>query len=171
MRVAGFVAVTSRMPVVNSPTAPPKSALQPAEQSAKNNSLDGASRFAEAEPLYKRALAILEKALGPDHPDVATALNNLANLYPARGRYTDAEPLLRRALGIYEKACGPDHPNVATSLFSLASLYMWQGRYTDAEPLFRRALTIREKALGPDHPEIPACACRPREAGRDARPA
>ena len=28
-------------------------------------------RYAEAEPLYKRSLAIREKALGPDHPDVA----------------------------------------------------------------------------------------------------
>ena len=30
-------------------------------------------RYADAEPLYKRALAIDEKALGPDHPDVATS--------------------------------------------------------------------------------------------------
>ena len=31
-------------------------------------------RYAQAEPLYKRALAIREKALGPDHPDVAQSL-------------------------------------------------------------------------------------------------
>ena len=40
-------------------------------------------RYAEAEPLYKRSLAIQEKALGPDHPDVGTSLNNLAGLYTA----------------------------------------------------------------------------------------
>ena len=34
--------------------------------------------YAKAEPLYQRALKIDEKALGPDHPDTATALNNLA---------------------------------------------------------------------------------------------
>jgi tetratricopeptide (TPR) repeat protein len=34
----------------------------------------------EAEPLYERALAIYEKALGPDHPYTATSLNNLARL-------------------------------------------------------------------------------------------
>ncbi len=28
-------------------------------------------RFAEAEPFFKRSLAIREKALGPDHPNVA----------------------------------------------------------------------------------------------------
>ena len=29
-------------------------------------------KYAEAEPLYRRALAIWEKALGPEHPNVAT---------------------------------------------------------------------------------------------------
>ena len=43
-------------------------------------------RYADAEPLYKRVLAISQKALGPDHPDVAQSLNNLADLYSAQGR-------------------------------------------------------------------------------------
>ena len=34
----------------------------------------------EAEPLYRRSLAMREKALGQDHPDVATSLNNIAAL-------------------------------------------------------------------------------------------
>ena len=34
-----------------------------------------------AEPMYQRALAIDEKALGKDHPNVANRLNNLAVLY------------------------------------------------------------------------------------------
>ena len=42
----------------------------------------------EAEPLYQRALAIKEKALGPNHPDVATSLNNLAELYRGPRRIT-----------------------------------------------------------------------------------
>ena len=33
---------------------------------------------ARAEPLLVRALAIAEKGLGADHPDVAHVLNNLA---------------------------------------------------------------------------------------------
>ena len=49
-------------------------------------------KYAEAEPLYKRALGIREKALGPDHPDVATGLNNLAELYRVQGKYAEAEP-------------------------------------------------------------------------------
>ena len=61
-------------------------------------------RYADAEPLYKRSLAIREKALGPDHPDVATSLNNLAELYRAQGRYADAEPLYKRVIGNTRKS-------------------------------------------------------------------
>ena len=38
-------------------------------------------RFAEAEPLNKRALAIHEKVLGGEHQDVASGLYFLALLY------------------------------------------------------------------------------------------
>ena len=37
-------------------------------------------KFGEAGPLYKRSLDIYEKTYGPDHPDVASSLNNLASL-------------------------------------------------------------------------------------------
>ena len=49
---------------------------------ASLNNLGGLYReqgqYAEAEPLYQRALAIAEKALGPEHLEVAMSLNNLA---------------------------------------------------------------------------------------------
>lgn len=48
-------------------------------------------RYAEAEPLFKRAVSIDEKALGPDHIDVAADLNNLALLYDLQGKYDDAD--------------------------------------------------------------------------------
>jgi tetratricopeptide (TPR) repeat protein len=111
-------------------------------------------RYSEAIPLAQRTLAIVEKALGPDHPNVATALNNLADLYRAQGRYPDAETLYKRSLAIREKALGPDDLNVALSLNNLAGLYLTQGRYADVEALFKRSLAIREKALGPDHPDV-----------------
>ena len=116
------------------------------------NSLSQAGDYAAAEPLYRRALAIDEKALGPDHPLVAMRLENLAALLDAKGDYAGAEPLYRRALAIDEKALGPDHPNVAGTLNNLAQLLRKKGDYATAEPLLRRALAIFEKALGPDDP-------------------
>jgi len=59
----------------------------------KNN-----SKYTEAEPLFKRAPAIREKALGKDHLDVAQSLENLAKLYRKLDRIKDAEPLEERAL-------------------------------------------------------------------------
>ena len=116
--------------------------------------LEKQGRYAEVEPLYRRSLAIYERALGPDHPSVGTSLNNLAELYRAQGRYAEAEPLYRRSLAIREKALGPDHPDVGTLLNNLAVMYENQGRYAEAEPLQRRSVAIREKALGPDHPNL-----------------
>ncbi len=47
-------------------------------------------KYTEAEPLYQRALAILEKALGPDHPDLVTGLENYARLLRKTDRKADA---------------------------------------------------------------------------------
>jgi tetratricopeptide (TPR) repeat protein len=66
-------------------------------------------KYGEAEGLYQRALAIREKALGRDHPDVAQTLHNLANVYLSQGKYGEAEGLYQRALAIREKALGRDH--------------------------------------------------------------
>jgi tetratricopeptide (TPR) repeat protein len=43
-------------------------------------------RYEEAEPLYKRALKILEDTLGPDHPEVALTLESLKALYKNLGK-------------------------------------------------------------------------------------
>lgn len=107
----------------------------------------------EAEPLYQRVLAICENVLGPEHPDTASSLNNLAELYRNQGRYAQAEPLFQRALAIREQVLGPEHPNTAASFNNLAALYYNQGLYPQAEPLYQRALAIREKVLGPEHPD------------------
>ena len=76
--------------------------------------MQATNRLGEAEPLMRRALAIDEASYGPDHPNVAIDLNNLAPLLQATNRLGEAEPLMRRALAIDEASYGPDHPNVAT---------------------------------------------------------
>jgi tetratricopeptide (TPR) repeat protein len=67
-------------------------------------------KYKEAEPLYQQALALRQKLLGDDHPDVAQSLNNLALLYYSQGKYKEAEPLYQQALNILEQRLGVDHP-------------------------------------------------------------
>ena len=112
------------------------------------------ARYEEAEPLFRRALAIDEASNGPNHPKVAIKLNNLAQLLQATNRLAEAEPLMRRALAIDEASYGPDHPNVASALNILALLLKATNRLSEAEPLMRRALAIDEASYGNDHPKV-----------------
>jgi len=91
----------------------------------------------------KKALAVAEKAVGRDHPAVATSLNNLALLYYKQGQYAQAEPLYMRSLSIREQALGLEHPDVATSLENMAALFRKTGREKEAGALEKRAAAIQ----------------------------
>ena len=56
--------------------------------------------YARALEVGKQALQIAEKNVGPDHPDVATSLENIAYLYRATKREKEAEELEARAARI-----------------------------------------------------------------------
>jgi len=53
--------------------------------------------YPAARRLYERALAIDEKVHGPNHPEIAVDLRNLAGLLESMGRRDEARPLLERA--------------------------------------------------------------------------
>ena len=106
---------------------------------------DRQGRYAKVAPLYRRSLAIAEKVLGPEHPNVATSLNNLASFYYVQRKYAEAEPLYRRALAIFEKALGPEHLDVARSLENYAKLLRTTNRKAEAAKMEARARAIRAK--------------------------
>ena len=67
-------------------------------------------RYSECEPLYKRTLKIVEEAkLGPNHPMVATVLNN-PSAGNTRNKKNSRKPNLTtcRSLKIREQQLGPD---------------------------------------------------------------
>jgi tetratricopeptide (TPR) repeat protein len=53
-------------------------------------------KYAEAEPLYQRALHIREQALGPDHPLTRKVVMNYATLLRKVGRESEATQLEAR---------------------------------------------------------------------------
>jgi CHAT domain-containing protein/Tfp pilus assembly protein PilF len=115
-----------------------------------------AGKYGEALPLVERSREIRERLLGPEHRDLAEALNSLGRLYDKNGDYAKAEPLYLRALAIREKVLGSKHPGVASTIDYLATLYLHRGEYAKAEPLFQQSLAIREEVLGQDHPDVAA---------------
>jgi CHAT domain-containing protein/Tfp pilus assembly protein PilF len=124
----------------------------------KGDELGQRAKYAEAEPLYRRALAIREEVLGAKHHLTADSYNNLAYNLDRQGQHAEAEPLHRRALAIKEQALGPNHLDTADSCNGLATNLNGQGQYAEAEPLFRKALAIREHVLGARHPST-AVSC------------
>ena len=94
---------------------------------------DAQDHFEQAESLYKRSLAIREKALAPDGLDVAASLNSLGELYLAQRKYEKAEPLLQRAFAIRSKALAEKDADRRATQLDLWTLYMSTDRFALAE--------------------------------------
>jgi len=110
-----------------------------------------------AESLLERALAIVEKELGPYDISMAGFLKDLGDVYFFRNDAEKARPLFERALSICEKEFGPEHPRTGGVAQSLANLYLYEGELVKADQMVRRALNISEKTLGPEHPQVARC--------------
>ena len=67
-------------------------------------------QYDAAETLYRQSIAIKERHLGANHPQIATSLNNLAFVYQSMQHYADAEQMYTRALAIRAQQLGADHP-------------------------------------------------------------
>src|SRR4051812_9899721 len=109
-----------------------------------------AGNYGEAEEVFRKALILAERTLGPDHPDLVLLLNDLTRLYLKQSAYAQAEPLLLRLLDL-KRSKGENHPEVATVLASLATVRQGLGRHESAEQLWRRVVEIRERTLAPNH--------------------
>ena len=112
-------------------------------------------KLAESEPLIRRALVIVEKAFGPEHPRVSECLNNLVFIQMDKKQMGEAERLMRRALAIDEKSLGSDHPTLAIHLHNLSTVLIAMNRLGQAEPLMKRHLLIFKKFCqtnGHEHP-------------------
>ena len=90
--------------------------------------------------------------LGPEHPDTAMSLNNLAGLLQAQGDLAGARPLYERALAIREKVLGPEHPDTAMSLNNLAVLLQAQGDLAGARPLLNARWRSARRCSAPSIP-------------------
>jgi CHAT domain-containing protein len=114
--------------------------------------LSARGKYAEAGPLFQKALDICRMPPGEEHPDTATNYNNVAFNLNAQGKYAEAGPLYQRALDIYRKVLGEEHPDTARSYNNVAANLNAQGKYAEAGPLYQKALDIYRKVLGEEHP-------------------
>lgn len=117
--------------------------LAEAEQlNAQASSLFNDRKYDKALPLAERVLAIREQALGPDHPLVASALRNLAEILFAKGKRKEAVTTYERYLGIAEKVFGNDSPSLIESLDHYICLLVFGGQAFEALEVQKRLYRI-----------------------------
>lgn len=85
-------------------------------------------RYPEAEPLFRRALAIHEEVLGSNDIEVAKDLHRLSICLTYGNQLLEADRYIRRAMVITENALGPKHPYKANLLSAHAVILQGLGR-------------------------------------------
>ena len=141
VHIAGRASAADAEPTTRTSLGHPASARLPeanldvaARLSDKGERYADQYAYAAAEPLLRRALAIVESSLGRTDARLVPSLINLADLYVDEGKYAQAEPLYRRSLAILEARVGPEDPRLLPPLTALARLYWEWGQLDRAEP-------------------------------------
>jgi tetratricopeptide (TPR) repeat protein len=110
--------------------------------------------YAQAERVYREALATARKLYPDGAPEVTAAMAGLASISSQRGDFAAAEAQYTEALTIDRELHGDRHADVARSLCGVGEALLDEGRYEDSEAALRECLEIRKQTLGDDHPLI-----------------
>lgn len=126
--------------------------------------LDEQARYAEAEPLYREAVAKLRRALGEEgSTSTAEAIAQHATHYRRRGRWVKAEALYKRALRILDRNRADPYYSAAEVYENYATLLELTHRQELARTMRARAKAIR--AQYPDESESGGSAAPRRNPG------
>lgn len=117
---------------------------------------DKLGNYTEAISFYKKGLAIDEKTLHINHPELATTYENIGLVYDQLRDYSEALAFHQKALAIYRKTLPPDHFDLAASLNNIGLVYYKLDEYSKAESSHIEALEIYKKTLPKNHPSLAA---------------
>eukprot|EP01133_Synstelium_polycarpum_P015528 gene15528-18446_t len=105
------------------------------------------SKYLQAEKEYKRAILIVNKSLGQDHPKLG--------IYTKKtGKFDLAKSLYTKALGIIEKSLGTEHSEYAEVLYGIGLLNLSLEDFNNSIVMIEKAIYVASRELGDDHPKI-----------------
>jgi serine/threonine protein kinase len=113
--------------------------------------------FAIAESMLRKALSLRKQFLGDVHADVASSLNDLAEVLRKQTKFPEAETMHREALAMRRKLFDNAHPDVLASLDNLAetlSRQLQAAKSAEAEPMLFEVLAARRKQFGYESREV-----------------
>jgi tetratricopeptide (TPR) repeat protein len=108
----------------------------------------GPALLSEALRLERRALTILQTALGEEHPDTVMSMGNLATTLWHQGDLHDARLLQEMTLEICRRKQGEEHSDTLTAMNNLATTLWAQDDLPGARSLEEEALDIRRRVFG-----------------------
>lgn len=108
----------------------------------------------EAWPLFERALADAERALGPEHPVFEATLGNAAGNRITVRDFEAAARLLSRDRTVAANVYGDDSIKVASVDYKLGTIRYEERRLAEASELIERGIHTYETKLGKDHPQV-----------------
>ncbi len=121
---------------------------------ALGRALEERGEYATAILLLREAVRLERlRASGHPTPELAEAIEELANTHFMTGAYDLSDSLNREILGMNRTLHGDHHPSVADVLINLGAIQFQRGNYREAERFDREALAIDLRWYGPDHYE------------------
>jgi tetratricopeptide (TPR) repeat protein/predicted Ser/Thr protein kinase len=111
-------------------------------------------KYPQAKEKHLRALALRQKALGPEHTAVASSLGDLGMVAGWMGEHEEALAKNEQAMALMQKALGPEHPDLIRFHVAMGAALRDLGRYEETRQQFERVCSLSEKVLGPEHPVV-----------------
>jgi tetratricopeptide (TPR) repeat protein len=127
-----------------------RGALLPRIYSMWGRSLRELGRYEEAFAPIDVAIHESEGYYGPEHPEVASYLNEYGIVCKYSGRFDEGLQRYRRALEILERTFGKEAPETASIYHNLGGLEHSRGNFAEGEPYARTAYEIRRCDAGED---------------------
>lgn len=112
----------------------------------------GREDYAEAISIYRKVVHDYERLLGPNRPEIAGCLNDLAMAQVGAGELDQAQTTMHRATRLMEALLGQDHPITAIAYHNFAYVLDTQSELELARTYYQRSLEIRTRVLGREHP-------------------
>jgi non-specific serine/threonine protein kinase/serine/threonine-protein kinase len=106
----------------------------------------------EAEELYRKAMDISLRVVGPEHLETLTNRAGLGTLFAFQNRHVEAERELRETLSIARRVLGQEDAFTLNVTGLLSQALLSAERYPEAESVAREFVAGRVKVLGLEHP-------------------
>ncbi len=104
--------------------------------------------------IFEKSLKIMGNALGENHYQMGSVLNNLAFAYDDKGDNKNADRIYNQALDVFRHNYGDEHPEIANTLNNYAFVKLSVGDTLASLNMHQQALDMWRKLLGNDHPDI-----------------